>query len=104
MIDNDETLIPRILGVETLLRDRSVPLFGPRQTGKSTNVRRQIAGKAIRERNRETAVEQGVGSHQGESERKPLFTRCLRWWKRPAKGKRFIDKRKAGFCEMDCAE
>ncbi len=34
--------IPRIVNIEPLLRQRSVMLFGPRQTGKSTYIRRQL--------------------------------------------------------------
>ena len=39
-----ETYIPRCLDLARLLARRSVFLFGPRQTGKSTYVRRQLAG------------------------------------------------------------
>ena len=42
MTDSDYRWIPRVLGVDHLLKERSVFLFGPRQTGKSTYVRRQI--------------------------------------------------------------
>ena len=38
-------LIPRCLQVERLLARRSVLLFGPRQTGKTTYVRTQLAGR-----------------------------------------------------------
>ena len=44
MSTGDETYIPRDLDLERLLARRSVFLFGPRQTGKSTYVRRQLAG------------------------------------------------------------
>ena len=40
----DETFVPRRLDLERLLARRSVMLFGPRQTGKSTYVRRQLSG------------------------------------------------------------
>ena len=40
--------IPRCLALERLLARRSVFLFGPRQTGKSTYVRRQLAGTVER--------------------------------------------------------
>ena len=39
-----ELHIPRCLNLERLLARRSVLLFGPRQTGKSTYVRRQLTG------------------------------------------------------------
>ena len=40
----DETFVPRRIDLEPLLARRSVMLFGPRQTGKSTYVRRQLSG------------------------------------------------------------
>ena len=40
----DETYVSRCLDLERLLAQRSVLLFGPRQTGKSTYVQRQLAG------------------------------------------------------------
>ncbi len=40
----DTTFVPRRLDLERLLARRSVMLFGPRQTGKSTYVRRQLPG------------------------------------------------------------
>ena len=43
MSPGNETFIPRRLDLEHLLAQRSVLLFGPRQTGKSTYVRRQLA-------------------------------------------------------------
>ncbi len=43
MSDGDEAFIPRCLDLERLLARRSVFLFGPRQTGKSTYVQRQLA-------------------------------------------------------------
>ena len=43
MSAGDEMFIPRCLDLERLLAWRSVLLFGPRQTGKSTYVRRQLA-------------------------------------------------------------
>ena len=43
MSSGSETYIPRCLAPEPLLARRSVFLFGPRQTGKSTYVRRQLA-------------------------------------------------------------
>lgn len=42
MTDSNETIIPRCLDIENLLARRSVFLFGPRQTGKSTYVRHQL--------------------------------------------------------------
>ena len=39
------TWIPRSLDVAGLLDRRSVLLFGPRQTGKTTYVRRQLGGR-----------------------------------------------------------
>lgn len=39
----DDLHVPRCLDLERLLARRSVFLFGPRQTGKSTYVRRQLA-------------------------------------------------------------
>ena len=39
-----ELHVPRCLDLERLLARRSVLLFGPRQTGKSTYVRHQLAG------------------------------------------------------------
>ena len=44
MSSGSETHVPRCLDLERLLARRSVFLFGPRQTGKSTYVRRQLAG------------------------------------------------------------
>ena len=44
MSAGDETFVPRRLDLERLLARRSVMLFGPRQTGKSTYVRRQLSG------------------------------------------------------------
>ena len=43
MSGNTETFIPRCLDLERLLARRSVLLFGPRQTGKSTYVQQQLA-------------------------------------------------------------
>ncbi len=43
MSDGDTAFIPRRLNLEHLLARRSVLLFGPRQTGKSTYVQRQLA-------------------------------------------------------------
>ena len=43
MSSGSETYVPRCLALEPLLARRSVFLFGPRQTGKSTYVRRQLA-------------------------------------------------------------
>ncbi len=43
MYVGDNQQIPRILDLEPLLRERSVLLFGPRQTGKSTYVRNQLS-------------------------------------------------------------
>ena len=43
MSGDTETFIPRCLDLERLLARRSVLLFGPRQTGKSTYVRQQLA-------------------------------------------------------------
>ena len=44
MSHGNETFVPRCLDLERLLARRSVFLFGPRQTGKSTYVRQQLAG------------------------------------------------------------
>ena len=44
MSAGNETFIPRHLNLERLLARRSVLLFGPRQTGKSTYVQRQLSG------------------------------------------------------------
>ena len=48
MSDGGEPFIPRCLDLERLLARRSVLLFGPRQTGKSTYLRRQLAGAITR--------------------------------------------------------
>lgn len=39
---SDRTFISRMLEIDQILRERSVLLFGPRQTGKSTYVKRQV--------------------------------------------------------------
>lgn len=43
MFDGERTFVPRCLDLERLLARRSVFLFGPRQTGKSTYVQHQLA-------------------------------------------------------------
>lgn len=48
MFSGGQPHIPRCLALERLLARRSVFLFGPRQTGKSTYVRRQLAGTVER--------------------------------------------------------
>ena len=48
MPSGGDAFIPRCVDLERLLARRSVFLFGPRQTGKSTYVRRQLAGTVER--------------------------------------------------------